>query len=315
MEPLFSIIIPVYNSAGYLSRCVESVINQDFADFELLLVDDCSIDGSHEICTHYQNTDKRVRVFRNAKNEGVTITRNRGIEESVGRFILFVDNDDYLDEDYLSAFAAAYEENPEADLIIQNVIFHKEHSEVQIIRGFDSLGGPWGKTFKRSILLDENIRFIPKLRYNEDNMFMLDYLEFVERKVELDIALYHYIEHEGCTSKKIEVDFEATGQGLVVLLERLQKDDFRTKYNRDFAENRAYFMFYRFVKSLYACKQHSRKRRRNNMRKVCDVSVDAVKYYPLQYKSDRLIKQMLVAKCFFTADILAEFFWRLRMRY
>jgi len=313
-NPLFSIIIPVYNSEKYLPRCIDSIINQDFEDFEILLVDDSSIDGSYQICCEYANSDSRIRVLHNGKNEGVTITRNRGIRESCGLFLLFVDNDDYIEDNYLSVFADAYRKTPNADLFVQNIIFQKEKVGNQIIKGFDSLGGPWGKMFKRSIVVDNNIQFIPKLRYNEDNLFMLDYLQFVEKKVELNVALYHYTENEDCTSKKLETNFEATGEGLIILLQRIENDSFRYQFQVDFAKNRACFMFHRYVKSLYGHKVHSRKQRRSSLIKVCTASRKAIHFYPTQFKSDRIICLMLSAKCYFLADFLAEFFWRLRAK-
>lgn len=95
---LLSIIIPVYNIAPYLSATIESVLNQSFRDFELILVDDGSTDGSGEICSRYANADARVRVVRQ-ENQGVSAARNRGIEVSAGELIGFVDGDDMISRD------------------------------------------------------------------------------------------------------------------------------------------------------------------------------------------------------------------------
>lgn len=310
--PLFSVVIPVFNSEKYLSRCIDSIISQDYTDFELVLIDDCSTDGSYAVCCSYAQTDSRIRALRNEKNEGVTVTRNRGIEESTGSFVLFVDNDDYLEKNYLSTFASAYNANPDADLFVQKIIFHKEHNGIQILSGFDSLGGPWGKMFKRSILIKDEVRFIPKLRYNEDNMFMLDYLEHIEKKIELDVALYHYTENEDCTSKKLETDYVATGKGLMILLERLDKDCFKTQFNKDFAENRAYFMFHRYVKSLFCANQSSHRDRVANIKKVCKVYPCAIDFYPNIYRADKFVVFFLRHHLYSCADVVGKLMWTIR---
>ena len=90
-----SIVIPVYNTAQYLPRCIESVLNQSFRDFELLLVDDGSTDGSGDICDRYENKDNRIRVFHK-KNGGVSSARNLGIVNAFGEWLLFVDSDDEI---------------------------------------------------------------------------------------------------------------------------------------------------------------------------------------------------------------------------
>ena len=93
MNPLISIIVPVYNAQNTLNRCIDSIMNQTFYDWELLLIDDGSIDKSGEICDKYAEFDNRVKVFHK-KNEGVSTTRNLGIKNSIGKYITFIDSDD-----------------------------------------------------------------------------------------------------------------------------------------------------------------------------------------------------------------------------
>ena len=311
--PRFSIVIPVYNAAKYLERCIKSVIDQSFSDFELLLVDDGSKDQSYDICSKYAAVDDRIFAIRNEKNEGVSIVRNLGIEKSSGFFILFVDSDDYIDPSYLEAFNEAYESNPDVQLITQNILFDNQ-IKCHVIKDFESLGGPWGKTFLRSIVISSNIRFIPKLRYHEDSIFVSDYLEHIDRRVQIDVAMYHYIQYEECSSKHVEFDYEETSKGLIILLKRLQNNQFRTQFNKEFAENRACFMFRRYVKALYENKDCTIQERRNNLKSVCGSCEISLKYYPLQYRSDGLIRWILSCRCYYVAVIVSRVLIRCRQR-
>lgn len=95
-----SVIVPVYNAEKYLSQCIESILNQTYRDFELLLINDGSTDGSLEICERYRAQDERVRVI-SQENRGVSVARNRGIERSLGNYLCFVDADDLVHPKYL----------------------------------------------------------------------------------------------------------------------------------------------------------------------------------------------------------------------
>ena len=87
--PLFSIIAPIYNAEHYLRRCINSILNQNFTDFELILVDDGSTDNSGEICDTYVKQDHRIKVFHQ-ENKGVSAARNVGLENAQGEWITFV---------------------------------------------------------------------------------------------------------------------------------------------------------------------------------------------------------------------------------
>lgn len=113
--PTISVIVPVYNTEKYLRRCIDSVLAQTYADFELLLIDDGSKDKSGEICDEYAQKDARVRVFHK-ENGGVSSARNLGLDNARGEWVAFVDSDDYIEENYLKSF----EGNLDADLVVGN---------------------------------------------------------------------------------------------------------------------------------------------------------------------------------------------------
>ena len=112
---MISIIIPVYNAAKYLHGCIDTVLAQDYKDWELLLVDDASSDDSADICEEYSRKDKRIKTIR-AVHGGAAAARNRGIEEAGGEYICFVDSDDTIEPDYLSYMYKAAVEH-DADIV------------------------------------------------------------------------------------------------------------------------------------------------------------------------------------------------------
>lgn len=99
-EDLISVIVPVYNIENYIECCIKSIINQTYKNLEVILVDDGSTDKTGNICDEYKNIDKRIKVIHR-KNEGVSSARNIGLENSCGKFIAFVDGDDYIEKNYL----------------------------------------------------------------------------------------------------------------------------------------------------------------------------------------------------------------------
>ena len=100
--PSISIIVPVYNTKQYLNACLDSILRQSFTDFELLLIDDGSTDGSGSICDLFARKDKRVRSFH-TENKGVSSARNLGLDYAQGLFVMFVDSDDELPDGALSS--------------------------------------------------------------------------------------------------------------------------------------------------------------------------------------------------------------------
>ncbi|MDR0422523.1 MAG: glycosyltransferase, partial [Proteiniphilum sp.] len=100
MNPMISVIVPVYNVEKYLRKCLESILAQTYTSFELLLVNDGSTDGSGQICDEYAQKDSRVQVFHQ-ENKGVSRARNLGLERAKGKWVAFIDSDDWVDSTYL----------------------------------------------------------------------------------------------------------------------------------------------------------------------------------------------------------------------
>ena len=123
MSPLISIIVPVYNAESTLNQCIDSIINQKFTDWELLLVNDGSSDRSGEICDEYAAKDSRIKVFHK-ENGGVSSARNVGIDNSLGKWVTFIDSDDKIFDDIFSLLKYS-----NGDLIVFNFIIDQNTKE------------------------------------------------------------------------------------------------------------------------------------------------------------------------------------------
>lgn len=190
MNPLISIIVPVYNGDKYLSRCVDSILSQTFQDFELLLVDDGSKDISSDICDNYAAKDQRIKVFHK-KNGGVSSARNIGLNYAKGEWIAFIDADDYVKESYL---ANLWEHSQkQVDLVISYAEIHsgdginKESYPSKFVddTNFYSIfiendmnwhTSPWSKLYKRSIIEEHHLRFCEGMHIGEDAVFLYSYM-------------------------------------------------------------------------------------------------------------------------------------------
>ena len=117
MNILFSIIIPVYNSDKFLSKCIDSIINQNNTKTEIILINDHSLDNSKEICNDYKRKYSFIKTIHNKKNYGVGISRNLGINKSKGKYIIFVDSDDCLHKDSLSNLEKNIKDNSNTDVV------------------------------------------------------------------------------------------------------------------------------------------------------------------------------------------------------
>jgi len=206
-----SVIIPVFNTERFLSRCIESVLNQSFTDFELLLIDDGSKDGSGLICDSFAEKDNRVRVFHK-KNGGVSSARNLGLDNAKGKWVTFVDSDDWIEQDY---FLIPFVED--IDLYVQNMVFadgkQEECFECATItqKEFGSyienninshmFRTACGFFFKRKVLSDNGIRFDVSVRLGEDTLFVMDYYRYIGTIQIMGNSRYVYNQQEDWNDK------------------------------------------------------------------------------------------------------------------
>lgn len=187
---MISIIVPIYNAEKHLHRCIDSILAQTFTDFELLLINDGSMDNSGAICDEYATKDSRVRVFHK-ENGGVSSARNIGLDNAKGEWVTFIDSDDFLSNTtFLSNIGDIREDfvitshiessGTEKDYIYSldeyNTNLHGKELTNFISQHINSniIKAPWGKFFKKEIIQD--LRFDKKIKCGEDLLFNLNYL-------------------------------------------------------------------------------------------------------------------------------------------
>ncbi len=215
----FSIVVPVYNTEQYLQECLDSIAAQSYANFEVIMVDDGSTDGSARICKEYAKRDSRF-VYRHKENGGVSSARNVGIDMAKGEWLLFVDSDDMLMPDYLQTFmdceekaditffgAQLFDKEKDLEKKIPTGRFCTDRNDVEtVIHGLrcgelgDLFGWTWDKVMRRSGIVQHDIRFNEEVSFREDDLFTLNYCRYVKTLRVIDKVLYRYrIHDEGLT--------------------------------------------------------------------------------------------------------------------
>lgn len=210
--PYISIILPIYNVEEYLEKCLDSIFKQKFKDFEVIAVDDGSTDSSFKILESYQSHENRLKIFHKI-NEGVGEARNFGLEQSIGKYIFFVDPDDSLIPNKLGSLAKiTFQYNAELFLfgfeevnttgkivrVVQNkqLTLYKKNEEigkdfVQLSKE-NNIRVPWNKLYLRDALIKYSIRF-PEQETGEDAVFNLKLLREVCSLVVIDEVFYAYL--------------------------------------------------------------------------------------------------------------------------
>ena len=213
---LVSVIIPIYNAEKFLNKCIISVINQTYQDIEIILINDGSTDKSGDICNHYLRHDKRIKYFYK-NNGGVSSARNFGISQAQGTYIIFIDSDDWIENNYVKNLVNQIDKQdsyfiisgytidvldknnkvvktvkykPVADLIEKKEDYIRTLAELINKRYILS---PWGKIYRLDIIKDNQISFDISKSIGEDLVFNLDYLNKVKKIKLCKDCKYHYI--------------------------------------------------------------------------------------------------------------------------
>ena len=215
MSPTVSIIIPVYNAEKTIGRCVDSILNQEYTDFELLLVDDGSTDGSGAICDAFADGDSRVQVFHQA-NAGVSASRNLALDHAKGTYLQFLDSDDWITTDATSSLVRAMEGGP-CDMVVSDfyrvvgdrvsqkgdieevgMMTREEYAAHMMENPADFYYGVlWNKLYRRSIVDKHHLRMDPEISWCEDFMFNLEYIRYAEFFRAIQIPIYYYVKTKG----------------------------------------------------------------------------------------------------------------------
>ena len=215
MNPSVSIIVPVYNARKTIARCIESIINQEFQDFELLLVNDGSKDDSGQICDSYAAQDKRIRVIHK-DNSGVSDSRNMALDLAKGKYIQFLDSDDWITTDATNLLFRAAEDN-HCDMVISDFyrvvgqrVSHKGDIDDDAVMTREDYaahmmenpadfyyGVLWNKFFRREIIEQYHLRMDSSISWCEDFLFNLEYILHANVFYALQAPVYYYVKTKG----------------------------------------------------------------------------------------------------------------------
>lgn len=220
-QVVVSVVIPVYNVEKFLSETIESVLNQTLTDFELILINDGSIDRSPEICEEYKKRDSRIKYF-SQKNAGVSVARNLGLSHAKGEYVFFMDSDDTIDQLFIeTSYECAKEQN--SDFIIVGNHYCRMLPNVSAL--------PTCAQFVRIEFLRkyQDIRFPENIQPCEDGLFSHRLIALTDRIGTNRHGLYYYRSHENQNNLKINENTEKIIQQIPIWLEILKS--FYAKYD------------------------------------------------------------------------------------
>lgn len=268
-QALFSIIVPVYNAPrSYLDRCINSITDQTFEALEIIIVNDGSNDGSDNACDEYANGDARIKVIHQ-KNQGVSVARNTGIEAATADWIMFVDADDWLEQDACERLKQ-YLDNANCDILMFRAV--KEYADRQtqmqyafqpfilydaqnvdvreflyltamqppniLDKNFSSVCYSWDKVYRRSFLIDNKLRYPKGISKSEDKIFILNCFEKLGSLYHVDDTLYHYWIHSSSVCNKYsetaDIDRLQLAQLLINISQRMDNELKELKTNSNY---------------------------------------------------------------------------------
>ena len=327
--PLVSFIVPIYNSERYLIRCLKSILNQPFQDYEIILIDDASTDSTRKICKSYSEKYIKIKYFLNKKNIGVGASRNKGIKNAQGVYIFFVDGDDYLIKNSLDTLSKIINKKDTCQILVCNYISARyqlrdkynttkpkdfifptkqsnklyKKSLLKFINGPDSVRTKcWRYFINREFLIKKNIFFLNlNLKIYEDGEFVIRLITSANKIKFLNNPVYFYNDRTYSLSNlnRNKIDFHIT-VGLFRVIENLF---------RYYKKNKKYYFKKKFIMEKLNNSQryfiahvllHKDKQEVSNIIKIIRTS-EIIKY---QYLS-KYLKDLILLKV--NDDLLNNF--------
>ncbi len=306
-SPMISVIIPVYNAEKTIARCIDSVLEQTYQDFEILLIDDGSTDSSGEICKTYADNDSRVKYIKK-ENGGVSTARNRGIDEAQRKYITFIDSDDWFELVTLERLVATAEEN-NADMVIPRTrmyfckpdgsfdkyVYNDDDFELlvtgnDIAGNFEKLRESWalystcGRLYRREFLLAAKLRFDTRIKVLEDLCFNLSCLQEANSLVHISDILYNFyvLSIEDYAYKRSYRDYIISNEQVYLAIK-----SFNEKFGLDFTQGQYDFLVSYWVLAINAviATEKDRKTANESLRLIAD-KVESERLYERCTKSN-----------------------------
>lgn len=218
MNPLVSVIIPVYKVEEYFKKCIKSVLKQTYKELEILLIDDGSPDNCPKLCDEVASKDSRVKVFH-IENGGVSNARNVGLSVATGKYVMFVDSDDWMPKNAVEKMVAATEKSNSdycyGNVVIVGSVFNRRNANLfnteilkteplKMIEYIDKINaGPWAKLYRLEILKKYELQYPKGIAYGEDRLFLWQYLQHCHKMCSVSDIVYYYNQMvSGAATKK-----------------------------------------------------------------------------------------------------------------
>lgn len=233
---LISIVIAAYNVEKYVARCLNSVLNQNFNDYEIIIVNDCSTDRTLQIINEIASENDKIKVINKDKNEGLSEARNSGLSIASGKYVAFIDGDDFVEKNTYKT-CCIYAESINADEVVFESTYDKKNgeqwymsvnsskdvysTESEINDYFREMIGaepkstsdyqigftPWGRIYRRAVLVTNRVKFISERKYiYEDLVFALNIMPYIKKVGIVHEPFYHYCENDNSLTKKIDIN-------------------------------------------------------------------------------------------------------------
>jgi len=260
-----SVVIPVYKVEEYLSKCIESLINQKYKNLEIILIDDGSPDNCPQICDNYAKKDSRIIVVHK-KNEGVSVARNTGIDIATGDYISFVDSDDFVDDTFSDICNEINNRNFDVVIVPLNKIEKDEEliaitdvTYSQIIRKTEiSISSTWSKFFSREIIGNE--RFLKGVPIAEDKEFVCRILSKCKEVLIINKPFYNYLIREGSVmNSNRAVVVEKTINSTKIIIDFIDKYDYNNCQKKDLKELFSSSLYW-ILNAYWECDKKDKKR-------------------------------------------------------
>ena len=290
-----SIIVPIYNAEKYLNKCIDSIINQTKKELEIILINDGSTDNSETIIKKYD--DKRIKYFKN-KNQGIGKTRNFGIDKATGKYIMFLDSDDFLE---LNACEKMYEkaEKEKLDIVVCDYYRYFDNGKKEEVKLPDFKNSslkdnpniisehlsPWAKIYKTDLIKKNNIKFVENLKY-EDAPFVIEALDCAKKIGKINSPLNYYVIHEQSeTTVRDEKVFD-----IIKIVDKIRK----YTRNKDYLKQKIDNLTVRIITN-YTVQQRMQEDNKTGMAFI-DEAFDYLKKEIPDYKNNKYYKNRIFLK-------------------
>lgn len=284
MEDLISVIVPVYNVDKYLRKCVDSILGQTYRNIEIILIDDGSKDQSGKICDEYKKIDDRVIVIHQ-KNSGVSSARNKGIKLSKGKWITFVDSDDWIEKDFCKIMLKNLKQNAQADCAIctynrivkgkaetnsfsngKKILDSKEYL-INILNPQTGYGFCHMKLIKKECV--QGIYFNEKMTVVEDALFNIELSNNVRNIIYVEQKLYNYRLNMKSVVKRYDENYATKYLTAMKLCKKYIYKNYED--NENVVQNYYNFVAYHvLLVAVNYCYNPQNKKKKNTLKKICN---------------------------------------------